>query len=208
MQKGGGSLNKNTNQIETEEIKNSLKHYSGLSAEIHRQIMQLKKDLDDVEIQALEMAAYPKTDLAEKGGSRGIHKDLTDVYLRYQSIVLGRQQDLLDEITYFTEKSENLHRLYLCSQAISGDGYEIISRLYFNNEKYKVVEMESGLSHRIFEQKRQQAIRDIQRLYESDLTNRQILEMQKIHMYDHKFQRRKKESNNNDAYQQMELDLK
>lgn len=195
-------------KIEKEEVKDTLKHYNELSQEIHMQIMNLRDELSKVEEQALEIAAYPKTDLTEKNGCGGVHKDLTEVYLKYQKLVHDRQKEIIQNIAYLTIRSDDLYRLYLCSQALSGEGYEIISRIYNKNEKYKVVEMESGLSHRIFEKKRQQAIRDIQRLYESDLTNRQILEMQKIHMYDQKFQKRKKESNNNDAYQQMELDLK
>lgn len=206
MKKGGSSLegNTSTSQIGTEEIKNTLKHYDELSKKIHTQIMQLKQNLSEVEMQALEVAAYPKTDLAEKGGGGEIHKDLTNVYLRYQRIVLEKQKDLLSEIIYLTAKSENLHRLYLCSQAIAGDGYEIITRIYVQNEKYKTVEMESGLSHRVFEQKRQQAIRDIQKLYESELTNHQIIELQKKH--NHNTKKRKKVSNDT-QYEQLKFDF-
>ena len=57
--------------------------------------------------------------------------------------------------------------------------HDIIDRLYVKGELYKSVEQDMGLNHRIFEGKRKQAIRDIQKLYESDLSNAQIICIQK-----------------------------
>lgn len=47
-----------------------------------------------------------------------------------------------------------------------------------------------GLNHRIFEEKRKQAIEEIQRLYESDLTNAQIVRMRRNNITN---ERKKKE---------------
>lgn len=53
--------------------------------------------------------------------------------------------------------------------------YSILEKLYIQKIPYKTVEMESGLNHRVFEYTRKNAIKEIQRLYESELTNAQIV---------------------------------
>ena len=78
-----------------------------------------------------------------------------------------------------TIHAEVIHRLYLCFQTLTGEEHDIIDRLYVKGELYRTVEQDIGLNHRIFEETRKQAIRDIQRLYESDLTNEQIVHLQK-----------------------------
>ena len=65
---------------------------------------------------------------------------------------------------------------------------------------YKSVEKDSGLNHRVFEERRKQAILDIQQLYESDLSNKQIVNLRK----DNTFSREKKEKGKKE-YQQISL---
>ena len=50
-----------------------------------------------------------------------------------------------------------------------------------------------GLNHRIFEEKRKQAIDEIQRLYESDLTNAQIVRMRRNNITNERKKKEKKE---------------
>ena len=100
-----------------------------------------------------------------------------------------------------TEKAESIHRLYLCFQALGGEEYEIINRLYIKGELYKSAEKEMGLSHRAFEFERKRAIKNIQHLYESDKSNTQIVNLSK----DNACSRKKKEKKINVDYEQLSL---
>ena len=112
------------------------------------------------------------------------------MYLKYQKMVRNREKELTAEILILTADAEGVHRLYLCLQSLTGEGYNIIYRLYVKGDLYRQVEEEMGLNHRIFEEKRKQAIEEIQRLYESDLTNAQIVRMRRNNITN---ERKKKE---------------
>ena len=166
-------------KMDSKKIKDVLRHHSELTQQIHKQVLEIREKLDEVQQQTIEIASYPKIDLSQEGGGRRTHKDLADVYLRYQKLVNEQEEQLAAEMYVLTIHAEGIHRLYLCFQTLIGEEHDIIDRLYVKGELYKSVEQDMGLNHRIFEGKRKQAIRDIQKLYESDLSNAQIICIQK-----------------------------
>ena len=161
--------------------------------QLHYQIIDIQKKIEEVKKQSIEVAAYPHIDFSARGKG-GVKKDLADVYLKYQKMVRNREKELTAEILILTADAEGVHRLYLCFQSLTGEGYNIIYRLYEKGEE------EMGLNHRIFEEKRKQAIEEIQRLYESDLTNAQIVRMRRNNITN---ERKKKEKK--DEYEQITL---
>lgn len=70
-------------KMDSKKIKDVLRHHSELTQQIHKQVLEIREKLDEVQQQTIEMASYPKIDLSQEGGGRGTHKDLADVYLRY-----------------------------------------------------------------------------------------------------------------------------
>lgn len=190
----------NAMKVDSEKIKNVLRHHHELTRQIHNHLLDIRKKIDEVEQQAIEMASYPKIDLSIEGRGSGEHKDLADVYLKYQKLVRTQERELTDEIIALTVNAEGIHRLYLCFQSLTGEEYNIINRIYVKGELYKSVEKDSGLNHRVFEERRKQAILDIQQLYESDLSNKQIVNLRK----DNTFSREKKEKGKKE-YQQISL---
>ena len=191
------SVESNMMKVDSEKIKEVLRHHNELTQQIHNQVIDIRKKIDEVEQQSLEMASYPKIDLSATGSGSGIHKDLADVYLNYQRLVKTQERELTDEMLTLIASARGIHRLYLCFQSLSGDEYNIIYQLYVQGKLYKAVEEETGLNHRRFEEKRKQAIRDIQQLYESDL-NAQIVSR-------HKKIINKEIKPGNEEYQQMTL---
>ncbi|WP_278889663.1 hypothetical protein [[Ruminococcus] lactaris] len=191
-------MESNMMKVDSEKIKEVLRHHNELTQQIHNQVIDIRKKIDEVEQQSLEMASYPKIDLSATGSGSGIHKDLADVYLNYQRLVKTQERELTDEMLTLIASARGIHRLYLCFQSLSGDEYNIIYQLYVQGKLYKAVEEETGLNHRRFEEKRKQAIRDIQQLYESDLTNAQIVSR-------HKKIINKEIKPGNEEYQQMTL---
>lgn len=153
------SVESNMMKVDSEKIKEVLRHHNELTQQIHNQVIDIRKKIDEVEQQSLEMASYPKIDLSATGSGSGIHKDLADVYLNYQRLVKTQERELTDEMLTLIASARGIHRLYLCFQSLSGDEYNIIYQLYVQGKLYKAVEEETGLNHRRFEEKRKQAIR-------------------------------------------------
>lgn len=141
-------------KMDSKKIKDVLRHHSELTQQIHKQVLEIREKLDEVQQQTIEMASYPKIDLSQEGGGRGTHKDLADVYLRYQKLVNEQEEQLAAEMHVLTIHAEGIHRLYLCFQTLIGEEHDIIDRLYVKGELYKSVEQDMGLNHRIFEGKR------------------------------------------------------
>lgn len=189
-------------KMDSEKIKDVLRHHSELTQQIHKQVIDIRKKIDEVQQQSIEMASYPKIDLSQEGRGSGTHKDLADVYLKYQNLINEQEEELADEMYVLTIHAEGIHRLYLCFQTLTGEEHDIIDRLYVKGELYRTVEQDIGLNHRVFEETRKQAIRDIQRLYESDLTNAQIVHIRKENVSG-KTERRKVEKEY--QYEQMTL---
>ena len=192
------SVESNMMKVDSEKIKEVLRHHNELTQQIHNQVIDIRKKIDEVEQQSLEMASYPKIDLSATGSGSGIQKDLADVYFNYQRLVKTQERELTDEMLTLIASARGIHRLYLCFKSLSGDEFNIIYQLYVQGKLYKAVEEETGLNHRRFEEKRKQAIRDIQQLYESDLTNAQIVSR-------HKKIINKEIKPGNEEYQQMTL---
>lgn len=88
------SVESNMMKVDSEKIKEVLRHHNELTQQIHNQVIDIRKKIDEVEQQSLEMASYPKIDLSATGSGSGIHKDLADVYLNYQRLVKTQESDL------------------------------------------------------------------------------------------------------------------
>ena len=201
QQEGKAQMSEETNvmKVDSEKIKEVLRHHNELTQQLHYQIIDIQKKIEEVKKQSIEVAAYPHIDFSARGKG-GVKKDLADVYLKYQKMIRNREKELTAEILILTADAEGIHRLYLCFRSLTGEGYNIIYRLYVKGDLYRQVEEEMGLNHRIFEEKRKQAIEEIQRLYESDLTNAQIVRMRRNNITN---ERKKKEKK--DEYEQITL---
>lgn len=161
--------------IDNDQVKNILKQYKELQKRIHIRILEIKEEMAETDRQLVEMASYPKTDLSRERGGGG-QDDLTRTLLRYKALVKEKETDLIAEMQELVDEVESINRLHLCYQAMKGsESFSILERLYVKKEPYKTVEMESGLSHKTFETRRQAAINTVRQLYESDLTNDQII---------------------------------
>lgn len=141
-------------KMDSKKIKDVLRHHSELTQQIHKQVLEIREKLDEVQQQTIEMASYPKIDLSQEGGGRGTHKDLADVYLRYQKLVNEQEEQLAAEMHVLTIHAEGIHRLYLCFQTLIGEEHDIIDRLYVKGELYvkhfhkmlrKALELENSL---------------------------------------------------------------
>ena len=169
------SEHKNAMRVDEKIIKNVLRHHDELLRQTYEQMIDVRKKIDEITRQSIEIASYPKIDLSIESNRGGEHRDLFDVYLKYQKLIRIQKEELINEMHVLTIQAEGIHRIYLCFQILPRVEYRIINRIYVKGELYKTVEEDFGLNHRIFEQKRQQAIQIIQNVYKSDLSNEQIV---------------------------------
>lgn len=186
-------------QIDNDRVKSILKQYKELIKRIHARILEIKEEMAETNEQLIEMASYPKIDLSREGGGSG-QSDLVKTLLRYEALVREKETDLITEMQELLNEAESVNRLYLCYQAMKGsESFSILERLYIKKEPYKTVEMESGLSHKAFEVRRQTAIRTVKQLYESDLNNAEIIRTRSMH------KRKQSGKKGEDGFEQLSL---
>ena len=141
-------------------------------------------------------------------GPKGTHKDLSDVYEKYQETLGRRRTDYKSIFRYLERKEEDINRVWQAYLCLEDPYYRILTELYVNNRLYADVEQSSGMSHRIFEQNRKQGIQQIKDLYQSD-TNISILllmkEKKEAEAAEEKKQTKKKDSKQSE-WEQMSLD--
>lgn len=162
-------------QLDEDQIKETLKHYQEITQQIHARVLSIRQMMDETNNQLIEIASYPKIDFGKTSTRCGTRKDLLDVYERYQELIEEKEENFAEELRELLVRAESVKRVYLCYQALGNEAYEIVDKLYIKKIPYKAVEAESGLNHRIFEEKRKLAIKEIQRLYESDRSDMQIV---------------------------------
>ena len=162
--------------ISENEIKNVLKNRNQIISTIHTRIEYLNRDIyhtSDI-IEAVSLRSKALSDMPRGGGG---HKDLFAEYEKYHNLLDKRCAEYTVGIHQLILQEERVERLWICFSALDADAYNILYRLYVENELYQTVERESGLTHPIFEKKRKRAMQDIMRLYNSELENGHIFEL-------------------------------
>lgn len=186
--------------IDEKQIKEVLGNHKIILTEIRRRILAIHNEIIDTD-SILKTVSMKKLELNSVGTSGGSHKDLLDAMLRHQKMEQQYIVELSTEIYRLTEEEECVNRIMVCFRALRGREYTYIERLYVKKEAYKIVEQESGYSHKTFESIRSNGLKQIKKLYESTMSNVQILkntEEQRNH--------RKQNEHNND-FEQLSLKL-
>lgn len=91
----------NVMKVDSEKIKEVLRHHNELTQQLHYQIIDIQKKIEEVKKQSIEVAAYPHIEFSARGKG-GVKKDLADVYLKYQKMVRNREKELTAEILILT----------------------------------------------------------------------------------------------------------
>lgn len=167
---------------------------------IHKRILDLYDELIGVDsvIRSVAMKSPKYGNIG--GGVGGIKKDLADIMLRHEQTARARGIELREEMYRLTEEEESINRIQACFRALQDKEYLYLDRLYVQHTPYKIVESESGVSHKTFERTRAGAVNRIITLYNSDLSNQEIIRQSK------RKQRKKKKKEI--SYKQIELDLR
>lgn len=146
---------------------------------IHKRILDLYDELIEVDsvIRSVAMKSPKYGNIG--GGVGGIKKDLADIMLRHEQTARARGIELREEMYRLTEEEESINRIQACFRALQDKEYLYLDRLYVQHTPYKIVESESGVSHKTFERTRAGAVNRIITLYNSDLSNQEIIRQSK-----------------------------
>jgi len=162
--------------ITEKQVKEILQNRSNMIAAIHTRMEYITKDIvqtDDI-INAVSLRSKRLSDLPTgKGGHQDIHK----AFENYKALLHRRDREYAEAIESLISQEECIERVWISFNALETEEFTILNQLYVKNQLYAVVEKESELTHPIFEKKRKSAIRNIIRLYNSDLEDKYIFEI-------------------------------
>ena len=197
MNKGGETIFAG---ISNKYIKDTLKTYHGRVLEIHKKIFELYRYAEQAD-ELLKEVSYRSVNLETmSGGKTSGKQDLTDVLFRHESLSRERCIEIKTEIWELTEELETIDRIWCCYTSLQGEAARYIKELYVEKQPYKAVEKNSGYTHKNFETIRANAIKDIQHLYHSKLSNRAIITFRQ-------YEKRKQEQSSKGKYKQIQMKL-
>lgn len=192
--------------ISEAQIKSILGNYKKKRENIRKRIKVIQDEIINTD-SILQSVSMKKVMLDATGGSGGKHKDLMDAMLKHQQLERQHSMELITEMYRLIEEEERINRVMVCFRSLQGKERIYIERLYVQKVSYKTVEMESGYSHSRFEAIRSSALKHIQKLYESRLSNVQILKHTETEIKSRKHVKRKNPPSDDKQFIQLSLDL-
>lgn len=153
-------------KISENEVKDILKNKETMLNSIHEKLFMVRHDLMQHR-EIIEMVCL-SSPISGVSGPKGVHKDLSDVYEKYQNTLNRRRTEYKALFRQMVRKEDKINRVWGAFLTLDDPYYWILNELYVHNRLYTDVESCSGMSHRIFEEKRKDGIRQIIRLYESN----------------------------------------
>lgn len=162
--------------IDTDWIKKVLGSRKNLQEEIHEKMLSLYEELNDAD-ERIRSASLPE--MGDFYGKSSKHRDLMDVLLKEENIYRQQEQEIREIMWKLTEDLESINRIWVCYQMLGNPAYEILRQMYVEKKLYSTVEKNMGINHRIFEETRKAAVGQILKLYNSPLSNRDIIKLGK-----------------------------
>lgn len=187
-------------EIREEDVKRALRNGFEELEEIHKRILALYDEL--VNTKSLIQSIALKSPQFGNTGGGSLQRDLTEIMLKHEKLTRQREIEIREELRSLTEEEETVNRIKVCFEELRGKEYSYLYELYVRCNPYKVVERESGVSHRTFEKVRRSGIRKIIQLYESNYCNQDIIRK------NYRGRKKKTQIEQDDSeYQQLELKL-
>ena len=148
------------------EVKKILKNKDAMIGNVHNRMHQIRLALHNgYEIMDVVRLPSPKVD--DMPGRKGDYKGLEEVYIQYEEVLSMRNQEYKSLFRELIKEEERIHRVWEAFLALDEPYSSIINDLYVSKVKYKAVEQEYGLSHRVFEEARKEGIDKIIEMVES-----------------------------------------
>lgn len=186
-------------EINESEVKLILHSYEDRRREIHERIMSMIKELGETDGMIYEMSvSSPRiTDMPKQ---KGRINDLNDVLSRYKSSLHERILEVNQSIRQLTEEEEALNRVWSCYQALRGEEYKVLRRLFVERQPWKTVEIECGMSSGSLQRIQKRALQKIIDMYNSPYSITEINSRSESYKKE-----RERECEDGGSYQQLSL---
>lgn len=186
-------------ELTEDEIIYSLKNKEKLIVSIHEKMYFIRKEVVKTE-DIIEMASFHSSEITDMPSGKGVHKDLSDVLLKYYKYMDSQKKEFKDLFWTLTQREMRIERIWMCFLLLDEPYYTYIKRLYVDCEKYDAVEADSGFSRQVFGKYRKEAILLIMHFYNSDKSMMELSEIsQRGLMYPKKDKKERQASNQNDG---------
>lgn len=142
--------------------------------ENRKRFRKLSHELGNIDL-AVQETVYMKKNTEEIKVTENHYSDLSDILLRQRRIYKEQSRELRTELIRLMDEQEAINRIWRCFSVLEGKEREYLFKLYVQKELYKTVEQTSGVSHKTFEKIRKKGMIRIINLYNSNLTNLEII---------------------------------
>lgn len=163
--------------ITDEYIKTVLRDRQGLLTAIHDRLLELYHEMDNSD-EAIKSATFGSVHENIGGGRSSDQKDLTDIMLRHFQLLKAQSIEIRHEMNRLVEEQETINRIWCCYTALNINEKEILTELYVKDLPYKEVECDAkkrGVSSTTLERRRKTGLQELRKLYNSDMTNVDII---------------------------------
>lgn len=143
---------------------------------IREKLHDIERQRETLEQEIMETIQMKVTYSDTRTGS-GKKKDLYDILEATKSMLAAQETDITTQYMNLLARAENNHRLKLSYDTLNPVSKEILTSIYQREEKWEYIEHMMKLSHSKLVRLRKQAIEDICRLFDSELTNHQLAKM-------------------------------
>lgn len=166
-------------KLTEDEIKYILFCSQDILKDNENRVLKLYETLDDVN-EMIRSISLSSPSVGSIGGKKGIANDLTNVILKYEESLKNSNIEVRAGLLKLAEERETVNRVQVCYNALPVEEYQILSELYEKGLLYREVEENSGMNHRKFEKVRKRGLARIKELYESNLTNIEIIQLKQM----------------------------
>lgn len=161
--------------ITENEIKDILRQRNNRIAAIQEKIYTIDKDIKNTE-SIIEMVSFRRPEISDMPRGKGNHTDLGDTYLNYREILEQRTREYNKLLYEMIREEICIERVWQCYLLLGEPYFTILTDLYVKNEKYIIVEQESGYSRQVFEGYRKNGIELILEFYNSSKSAAELAE--------------------------------
>lgn len=187
--------------LDEERVKDILKNKDRKLETIHRKLLLLYESADRESLYGEAAISGVSMDADGVPGTRGMHRDLSDVLERINQMEHARWLELREIMWELSEQEDTINRVWACFYALEDPFFTILEELYVKGELYATVERDFGYSHKTFEKLRAEGIRLIIFFYESGDSAIELLKRNKYSTRSRHSSGKKQE----DTYGQMSL---
>ena len=166
-------------EIGEKDIIRCLSNYENLLRDVRERIQYLYTSVattNDV-LESLQMHSGASGTFSGKK-----EKDLSDVWETYQENEKQYAVFLNSYITGLVEEEEELKRIWTCFQCLPHIQRFVLKALYVEHKAWKMAKAELRMSHTTFSNYRTAAIKNIQNLYRSPMSDLQLLKCSRADM--------------------------